>query len=352
MERIAATLTSAAHARRGPDHVVHPAARRAQPRVGGDRLGLVERRAASPSPSGRISVGAPRAARTSRPCPPGRSRWARRRPCRRASGTPARPWCASSARAAGSAPAARGGRVEDEELALARVDLEASRRRRGAPPRRRAGPAQLTTTRQRVTARRLGASSARPSPIRVHGGHATPRPQLGAVLARPRPRARACRRPGRSPIRPGPRASRRRAASTVDAVALAFAASAATAARSLVARGAQRARRSAGPARRAPRAPGRAARPSAGSARSPARPGVESKPVWRIPELVPLAGQPGLGLGLEQRRPRRRGGPAPARRRQPTTPAPTTATSASTGDPNAHRLDGASPHAGVGSDHL
>ena len=30
-------------------------------------------------------------------------------------------------------------------------------------------------------------------------------------------------------------------------------------------------------------------------------PGVESKPVWRMPELVPLAARAGLGLGLEHR---------------------------------------------------
>ena len=57
-------------------------------------------------------------------------------------------------------------------------------------------------------------------------------------------------------------------------------------------------------------------------------PGMESKPVWRIPELVPLAASPGSGSASSSatETPRRASASAAA---QPTTPAPTTAISAS-----------------------
>ena len=58
--------------------------------------------------------------------------------------------------------------------------------------------------------------------------------------------------------------------------------------------------RSAGPASPGPREPRRAAPPSAGSAASRASPGGESKPVWRMPELVPLAPSASSVLRLDQ----------------------------------------------------
>ena len=209
VERIAATLMSRAARARGPDHVVAPAARRAQAGVGGDRLGAVERGQHRAPPSARISSAASGAHRPVAPCPPGRPRWARRRPCRRWSGTRARPWCAWWAPAAGSA----------------RVDGVAGRRRGTRPCAGRSRSSRRRRRRATSSARRPGAVDARrrsASPVAsLQASTLAPLDGLDAgagaaarraVLAAPRRPARACRRPGRSPTRPGPRARRRRPA--------------------------------------------------------------------------------------------------------------------------------------------
>ena len=298
--------------RRAADHIVDAAPGRAQPGVARDRLGARERRAASPPPSR-----APRRS-ASRPHRPVvlvllvDARSGRRRPGRRAWGTPVRPSCAASGTGSRIRSSGARRRVEDEELALARVDPEAvvagqARDLVGAQAGAVDGGA-----RARLAARRRDARPPAVARTRVdRGRRCAPRRRA----PRRAPRARACRRRGRSRPRPGPRATPSARRADVDAVARGVRASARDRrALAVVARAQQRAAAQHRHAERVEHGSRSAAERRI--SRVSSSPGSESKPVWRIPEFVPLAPRASAPLGLQQDVPRR-GGRARARRRSP-----------------------------------